>query len=251
LLKAATFPGRLGFRGFTALSDSGLFSTIRILDGVVDLGPDRASLWDPCRRLEKWLLTRVFRQYIEPDVAAVIEEDFAKNLDDFFRFNMERWAVSPARVACVPLARDAPVYDYARWNFSPARGFNNCYNYANDQVLCHFGTPGGASAPFYTLDVLQKAVIADGLKCDLNLRAPLPPLQKGEGWYVAVATTVDSKQFHFLRQDACGCWSHKPGRDDATNLDFTNHFIVNPETADLDPFVFLAYMVSNSSVIVK
>lgn len=42
------------------------------------------------------------------------------------------------------------------------------------------------------------------------------------------------KDYHFVRQDTNGFWSHKPGEEPATNLDAAGNVIQNPETADWD-----------------
>ncbi len=42
------------------------------------------------------------------------------------------------------------------------------------------------------------------------------------------------KDYHFLRQDTNGFWSHKPGEEPATNLDAAGNIILDPLTADWD-----------------
>jgi hypothetical protein len=51
--------------------------------------------------------------------------------------------------------------------------------------------------------------------------------------YSKIALIVDqSDDYHFLRQDSNGYWSHKPGGSKVTNLDAYDHKIWNPKLAN-------------------
>ena len=53
--------------------------------------------------------------------------------------------------------------------------------------------------------------------------------------YSKIALIVDqSDDYHFLRQDSNGYWSHKPGGSKVTNLDAYGHKIWNPKLANYD-----------------
>jgi len=50
-----------------------------------------------------------------------------------------------------------------------------------------------------------------------------------------IAMVIDNdKDYHFLRQDADGTWSHKPGNQKATNKDFSGNRIYVPEPSAID-----------------
>ena len=46
--------------------------------------------------------------------------------------------------------------------------------------------------------------------------------------------TDENEDYHFLRQDTTGFWSHKPGARKITNLDAGRHPIWNPALCDLN-----------------
>lgn len=53
--------------------------------------------------------------------------------------------------------------------------------------------------------------------------------------YSKIALIIDqSDDYHFLRQDSNGYWSHKPGGSKVTNLDAYDHKIWNPKLANYD-----------------
>jgi len=49
-----------------------------------------------------------------------------------------------------------------------------------------------------------------------------------------VMKTPNNKDYHFVRQDNKGYWSHKPGGTEVTNLDASDRPIVRPDLADWD-----------------
>lgn len=131
----------------------------------------------------------------------------------------------------VPFTEDwppNPTFTYSRlW-------CNNCYDYANLQVTDTFSQPGYGSGEIYashTCADMSAAAVRDGL-------LPVPnctdPLGVGNGWYVAliIGEVGDAPDFHWLKQDSSGCWSHKLGINGATFLDFHGHPIRSPQTAN-------------------
>ena len=51
--------------------------------------------------------------------------------------------------------------------------------------------------------------------------------------YSKIALIIDeSDDYHFLRQDSNGYWSHKPGARSVTNVDALGHLIWNPNLAN-------------------
>jgi hypothetical protein len=75
-------------------------------------------------------------------------------------------------------------------------------------------------------------------------------LAAGKGWYVALVIWPDV-DFHWYRQDQNGCWSHKPGRGYATNLDNSGNVIPDPQNCDRGPYVdFCTYMITHRGVVI-
>ena len=128
---------------------------------------------------------------------------------------------------------NAPVFHEAPAAFSGVnRKRNNCYNYG---LWYHPNTiPGGAAVPggltgFLPPDVLQKAMVSDGLRWigkSLPARCPV-----GEAHYIAVVTrgphAGTKGDFHVLRLDRNGRWSHKDGDDPVTAYDGNGERIVD------------------------
>lgn len=53
--------------------------------------------------------------------------------------------------------------------------------------------------------------------------------------YSKIALIIDaSDDYHFLRQDSNGYWSHKPGARSVTNVDARGHLIWDPRLANYD-----------------
>jgi len=86
---------------------------------------------------------------------------------------------------------------------------------------------------------LKKALIADGAKevtaaQALNTKAPT-------GHYIAMLLRPQSScnfarcqpDFHFMRKDSNGHWSHKAGEAPATNKDANGALITDPKTAPI------------------
>ena len=75
--------------------------------------------------------------------------------------------------------------------------------------------------------------------------------EKGECWYVAVATSPKWNDFHFYRQDSTGCWSHKVGHSEVTNLDDMDHIIASPESAKVGDYMVCAYLITNRNITIR
>ncbi len=137
------------------------------------------------------------------------------------------------------------------WNNSFYQERTNCYAYAlnlrvnprtdknfGNGITADFGLPVG----MICAGVLKENQISRGntlalVRYDVEelgwtmesatLDTPVP-----EGkWKIAIAI-APGQQYHFYRQDLDGTWSHKPGHNQATQLDASGNIITNPETAD-------------------
>jgi hypothetical protein len=254
-------PGLLGMLGYRGFSVSRQIGHARALDvyvheGVVDPGSHEVSYVDESRELEVLLLAGA-EQHVEPGVLQYVRAEISR----------PPAAAAPGATAALPwpspwpvarpitcptcYAADAPPYTPATWNIPSVQPYNNCYNYANNQITNTFAQPGRAHgtriANLVCPDV-QAAATADGLQATPNFAGPL---RAGQGWYVAMVIWPNT-DYHWYRQDSVGCWSHKPGQTAVRNVDNSGHRITDPQTANRGPYTqFCTYMVSNKSVVIK
>ena len=147
-------------------------------------------------------------------------------------------------VSCsMPTSGAEPIYEPAKWNDGLGiQNTNNCYSYAaNDHRLhWHEGLPnpgGAAGLPFpyeFPVDCSQvyRGVTADGFvswPCDAACSS---------GLYKVMSFVSEIPQdwgdYHFYRQDAGGCWSHKRGQGEVTNVDKCRKLIGDPRLANRD-----------------
>lgn len=190
-------------------------------------------------------------------------------------------------------ADDAPFYEpntfQGGWNgnaiYNNHQLCNNCYDYANNKQTDTYSQPGFGSGLIFDeslyacgnersllanpLNSLAAASIRDGL---VKVKNCNKKLLKGEGWYVALLTgKVGGKKgveqdFHWVRQDATGCWSHKLGWDSASDTDSLGRKIADPKNAQFRYNVFYGipnnpelavyknfcgYFITNSAVKIK
>jgi len=121
--------------------------------------------------------------------------------------------------------------------FKTHRHTNNCYNYATgvvNTVVLKQAVPGTPNVrrPL-TLANLRAAVESDLLKpLGMELPNECPP---AGSHYVAVllrhSPTGAIKDFHCLRLDRNGVWSHKDGDDEVRDVDDLGNPILNLQTA--------------------
>lgn len=248
------FP-RLGYRGFSVSSSpDAAFGDIRIEvnDGIVDLGHGVASLFDKERSLEKWLLDTggdlivpATRDAVEGALRTPAEEAISSHEALLYR--------APSR-SCSPNALDAPAYRPRLWYDRNTRLYNNCYNYANNKITgvspttaAQPGKAHGALINGKTCPDLIAAVQADGLVLKPDFASPLGANQ---GWYVALVINP-GVDYHFYRQDADGCWSHKIGRAPVTGGDHLGNVITDPRTCRRGDYTqFCGFAVTNRSVVI-
>lgn len=156
-----------------------------------------------------------------------------------------------------------PIYDPSFWNTGKMLENNNCYSYACNRDM-HRMAPGGFGYPWrpglgagqavplkpqpgqLTDQLLDEAARADGLVAIDPDRLECPPGQ----YPVMMFRNLRGTDFHFIRRDADGTWSHKIGGSEATNRDSKGNRITEPRTAVLSYYnVFIrAYRVDRSVV---
>jgi hypothetical protein len=119
--------------------------------------------------------------------------------------------------------------DWMIWNRQPC---NNCYDYANYQLTDTYSQPGvGGGKHFrgYSCKEVTYAAQLDGLRPAPTLKT----LGPGQGWYVALflGKVGTEDDFHWVKQDSSGCWSHKLGSAMPSDLDSKWNKIKFPQNA--------------------
>jgi hypothetical protein len=127
-----------------------------------------------------------------------------------------------------------PSYTPGNWNDADGIQFsNNCYNYACDHQTGTFAQPGRATGQQYaslTCPDVTVGARSDGLtdqSCDAGC---------GRCCHKVALVVAPGWDFHWYRLDDNGRWSHKPGGTEATNVDNSGNFILDPRTADRGPY---------------
>ncbi|UJR34143.1 hypothetical protein I4U23_021550 [Adineta vaga] len=124
---------------------------------------------------------------------------------------------------------------------------NNCYAYGTDIVTNTFPQPGRGSGKkwsFNTCADMGNASIRDGLVYN---GTKLPTVAPEQGHFVALLIWPQTN-FHWIRMDANGYWSHKPGGTPVRNKDNRNLPITDPSKSDFSPWTqFCAYYVAQPS----
>jgi hypothetical protein len=146
-----------------------------------------------------------------------------------------------------------PKYEPARWNDnSVIQWSTNCYAYACNDPVNHKALakpqPGQLGrSPVQTMEdyAVRYAVMQDDLMRGAMQLERLIPLVRlsGEavpdvvvnvpGYYLIALVTAPNADYHWLRQDDDGMWSHKPGWGRATNRDSVGKLIFDPRDATL------------------
>jgi hypothetical protein len=240
--------GGLGYRGFSITRSAEIHaaaSRTLVHEGIVEGGSTAPNVVDNVG-LESWLAETVgaqlpvaLREYVSGQIGSAVT-------GPVFQFPS---AVAPSCPPC--RAADAPAYDPAKWNTPTVQPYNNCYNYANDQITNTFAQPGratGHQATVMACPNVTAGATSDGLHSVANFSGVLP---KGGGWYVALVVWPGN-DYHWYRQDNVGCWSHKPGSTPARNTDNSGNPISDPKTCNRGPYTdFCTYMVTNRSVLIR
>lgn len=148
-----------------------------------------------------------------------------------------------------PLSRFEPDYDPDHWNNNPKiKETHNCFAYAfnindpkqmekcnNPNCDVPFHQPGMAagyskfkSSKPKTCPNMVARILGDNPKVEMTTFEEKCPAGTSK-----IALIVDQDEdYHFLRQDSNGYWSHKPGGRKVTNYDASNKLIYDPSLAD-------------------
>ena len=147
-----------------------------------------------------------------------------------------------------PLSGSEPDYQPDQWNtLADIKQSHNCFSYAfnvwdskkrekcKNNSDCSFHQPGFA-AGYPAFSDKKFKTCSDmmlRLKGDNNIIKKTTFSKKPSKGFSKIAMIVDpNADFHFLRQDSNGYWSHKPGATNVINKDSDGRLIFNPELAN-------------------
>ncbi|KAL9969862.1 hypothetical protein ACROYT_G022130 [Oculina patagonica] len=142
--------------------------------------------------------------------------------------------------------RHRPPFNPGPWMNDAVRDNNNCYNYANIQITNTFAQPGRGSGAIYaaiTAAAVRTASVNDGLVVAANSVSP------AGSRHVVALVVEDGVDFHWYLKDGDGKWSHKPGETSVTRTDDSGNLKNNPETCDMNGYVFVCYMTTDRNTV--
>jgi hypothetical protein len=141
--------------------------------------------------------------------------------------------------SCADHTCGIPTFHPEYWNdgYGDIQMKNYCYNYATNRRTDSYAKPGRASGQevdplHYDIASLTRALQADGL-IPTTLAAGC---QDNRALIALLLDPGDRADYHFLRRDSNGRWSHKNGFSMATDKDMQNADILNAETAYMFPY---------------
>jgi hypothetical protein len=224
---------RSGYRGVTIDFSSPAGTTTYDLYGayVLDYQKERVRV-DAQQQLVKQILATIPK----PIVANVLNGLTVEQLIQPGHEALIKGITGPAHEA---VCEHAPQYIGNSGDFKTFKRRNNCYNYATSVVNQKPGRaaiPGSPDmSPPLTKDKLKSAICDDGL---VFLGTELPEACPTEGnRYVAILLrhhpTGQVRDFHCLRLDRTGHWSHKDGKDEVRNVDDNGNLITDIKAAAL------------------
>ena len=154
-----------------------------------------------------------------------------------FRQTVEKNGFLVERV--LPVSGFEKAYFPIKWNIPPAIFTHNCYYYEFDNYNIFktgFSQPGylSHSKPSESGDRMTCAGVNERLNNDHGNNITVAGRNDvcGPGKYKIALIADRNKDYHFLRQNKDGTWSHKPGNTFATNLDYSGKLVTDPEAAN-------------------
>lgn len=145
------------------------------------------------------------------------------------------------KVEISPLSGSEPKYEPNRWNTNERIRYNhNCYSYMLNKIV---SSRTGKPQPGYFSNF--PPLTEKDYKCEefyKRLKKDIPSLYKvtfgrscKKGFhkgFIAIDPKAEDQDYHFYRQDDNGYWSHKPGRNEAVDVDADGKKIKNPLKAN-------------------
>jgi len=213
---------------------------------------------EECQGLGKCIYTPRLGEFIGGDCKSCVDEGIS-HCEDYSKEYLDECVRNPCLDIncnidgknCVELEScpQIPYYEPDKWNLGVENCVkNNCYNYATDIMTYSFAVPGRASgAEFASVSCSEiiPAAEQDGLVY-LGLNKP----SAIEDCLHLVALVVNGYDFHWIRQDNSGFWSHKQGSSRASEVDNAKNKIVNPEKAEFGYPSFCGYFAVDKRKVV-
>ncbi|CAE7247204.1 unnamed protein product [Symbiodinium sp. CCMP2592] len=206
-----------------------------------------------CQAAEVLLLS-ILRPSISETVANYIRDEIARDhTGELDLPDLDGSAVETAANCSHQVGPDTvPTYNPSvddRGCFVSHQSQNNCYNYGTDISTDTFAQPGRGSGHKWkanTCDAIRAAAESDGLQWQ-GTELPKGPPETGH--FVALFIWPDTN-FHWVRMDKTGFWSHKPGGTPVRNTDNNGQQIRDPSKSDFSPWSqFCGYMHVVPSVV--
>ena len=125
----------------------------------------------------------------------------------------------------------------------------NCYGYAlGIDLWIELGRIYGYSLDFNNINPIMAecALYKDAKKLKLKLSKVSKnnlPIPKKNQWLISLYFRTDD--FHFIRQDSSGEWSHKPGEDSSEKLAFK----IPPDVIEVDHKYLATFLVEKPEVV--
>ena len=152
----------------------------------------------------------------------------------------------------LPVSGSEPRWEPEKWNsVGAAAAGNNCYAYALDNfdparvVKPLPGRGPEDESVAWSCASLESQMIQDlGPMIQPSVAQQRCPTGYSKIYALSTVTdqsllpplpTIQGNDFHYIRQDHDGYWSHKLGSNGPTRFDFAGRFIVNPENSDFGP----------------
>mmetsp|Transcript_23654 Transcript_23654/g.55766 ORF Transcript_23654/g.55766 Transcript_23654/m.55766 type:complete len:303 (-) Transcript_23654:47-955(-) len=206
-----------------------------------------------CQAAEVLLLS-ILRPSISETVANYIRDEIARDhTGELDLPDLDESAVETAANCSHQVGPDTvPTYNPSvddHGCFVSHQSQNNCYNYGTDISTDTFAQPGRGSGHKWkanTCDAIRAAAESDGLQWQ-GTELPKGPPETGH--FVALFIWPDTN-FHWVRMDKTGFWSHKPGGTPVRNTDNNGQQIRDPSKSDFSPWSqFCGYMHVVPSVV--
>ncbi|CAF2983555.1 unnamed protein product [Rotaria sp. Silwood2] len=175
------------------------------------------------------------RRYLSASVVRHVKDHVGEIMSDITRIESDN-----ADCNHVPIVGPDTVPEYDPKTddegcFIKRQTDNNCYAY---------GRGSGKKWSFNTCVDMGNASVRDGLIYN-GTKLPKTPPEKGH--FAALLIWPDTN-FHWIRMDANGYWSHKPGGTPVRNKDNRDLPIVDPSKSDFSPWTqFCSYFIAQPS----
>jgi hypothetical protein len=148
--------------------------------------------------------------------------------------------IKKAHSDMLPLSGSEPHYNPQKWNKNYFDRLNhNCYAYVLDDFIPDRPKrpqPGHRDKNINTFrkqDYTREEITRRAIYDNPSIYCTDPKASCKKGYYKGVLVIDRYNNYHWLRQDSNGYWSHKPGQLEVTNIDADGKLIKDPSKANL------------------